>query len=48
MARIEVEKKEDREALAVILFKNGYTVKLAKEKPQGGSKLVYFVEYDKK
>lgn len=47
MARIEVDKKEDREDLALILFKNGYTVKLAKEKPQGSSKIVYFVEYEK-
>lgn len=48
MARIEVEKKEDREDLALILFKNGYTVKLTKETPQGAKKSVYFVEYEKK
>lgn len=48
MARIEVDKKEDREDLALILIKNGYTVRIAKEKPQGGSKFVFFVEYEKK
>lgn len=47
MARIEIDKKEDREALALILVKNGYTVKITKGKPQGGSKAVYFVEYEK-
>ncbi len=45
MTRIKIDKKEDSEQLALLLIKNGYKVKIVKEKATG-SKLAYFVEYE--
>ena len=45
MTRIKIDKKEDSEQLALLLIKNGYKVKIGKEKVTG-SKLAYFVEYE--
>lgn len=45
-ARIECEKAEDRDALVVILARNGYSVRQVKEKPNPkGTRYAYFVEY---
>ena len=45
-ARIECEKAEDRDALVVILDRNGYAVRQVREKPNPKStKYAYFVEY---
>ena len=45
-ARIECEKAEDRDALVVILARNGYAVRQVREKPNPKStKYTYFVEY---
>jgi hypothetical protein len=43
--KIDVELKADREALAVILAKNGYTVRIGKEMRGKTSKYTHFVEY---
>jgi len=43
--KIDCELKADREALAVILAKNGYTVRIGKEQRGKTSKYTYFVEY---
>ena len=45
--KVQIEKKEDREQLALILFRNGYTVKEIKTKQNGTSKFTYFVEFEK-
>ena len=44
-ARIECEKAEDRDALVVILARNGYAVRQVREKPNPKSTNAYFVEY---
>lgn len=36
---------EDRQALACLLIKAGYTVRIGKEKPEGSKTYIYFVEY---
>lgn len=41
--KIYVSNTEDRLALAAVLIKNGYTVRMSREKP--GNKVAYFVEY---
>ena len=41
--RIVVSNKEDRQALALILVKNGYTVRVVKER--FGNKTTMYVEY---
>lgn len=43
MIRLEIENKEDREALAVILFKNGYTVKQTRSRKIDNKRYVYYV-----
>ena len=35
----------DRKALVVVLSMNGYTVRMGKEKRNGKSAVIYFVEY---
>lgn len=41
--KIYVSNTEDRMALAAVLIKNGYTVRMSREKQ--GNKTIYFVEY---
>ena len=43
--KIDCDKVEDRKALAVALSMNGYTVRMGKEKRNGKSAVIYFVEY---
>ena len=41
--RIKVNNAEDRQTIAAVLIKNGYTVRLVKEKV--GKSMVQYVEY---
>lgn len=43
--KIDCSKADDRKELAVILVMNGYTVHMGKEKRNGKSAVIYFVEY---
>ena len=43
--KIDCDKVEDRKALVVVLSMNGYTVRMGKEKRDGKSAQIYFVEY---
>ena len=43
--KIDCAKVDDRKALAVILVMNGYIVRMGKEKRNGKSTMIYFVEY---
>ena len=44
--RIEVAKEADRDALALILYRNGYTVRYVKEKSmKGNNTYVHYIEY---
>ena len=43
--RIECEKAEDRDALVVIIARNGYTVRQAKERRGPNTRYTYFVEF---
>lgn len=47
--RIEIGERSDRETVAVILIRNGYTVRIVRQRRVGqGSKTYrYFVEYRK-
>lgn len=42
--KLKVAKPEDRDALCVILFRNGYTVRQTKEKPAGSKTFQHYVE----
>lgn len=42
--KILVSKAEDRDTMVVILVRNGYTVRQAKEKKPGDKTYSYFVE----
>lgn len=43
--KIDCDRVEDRKALVVVLPMNGYTVRMGKEKRNGKSAVIYFVEY---
>lgn len=43
--RIYISKPDDREAVIVILARNGYTVRQGKEKDRNTNKYVCYVEY---
>lgn len=43
--RIIVSNADDRQTLAVILIKNGYTVRFVKEKPADKKQIAVHVEY---
>lgn len=43
--KIDCNLVEDRKALVVVLSMNGYTVRMGKEKRNGKSAVIYFVEY---
>lgn len=43
--RLEIEKAEDRDAVVVILARNGYTVRQAKEKVGKNTRYTYYVEF---
>lgn len=44
MIKLRIEQKEDRESLAVILFRNGYTVKQVKiRRTDGKNRYNYYV-----
>lgn len=43
--RIECPKEQDRDALATILFRCGYTVRRVREKKGNGNTYIYYVEY---
>lgn len=36
---------DDRQAIATLLIKAGYAVRIGKEQPGGKGKTIYFVEY---
>lgn len=42
--KLKVSKPEDRDAMIVILARNGYTVRQGKEKKTGEKAFTYFVE----
>ena len=42
--KIKVSKAEDRDQMVVILARNGYTVRIGKEKPAGAKTAVSYVE----
>lgn len=44
---LEIGNQEDRVAVASLLFKNGYTVSLAKAKIKNNKSYTYFVKYSK-
>ncbi len=44
---LRVDNEEDRKAIAVILFKNGYTVSTVRQKRNGKS-FEYYVKYELK
>ena len=44
-AKIDCEKPADRDVLVQILARNGYIVRIAKEKRTSKSNYTYFVEY---
>lgn len=43
--KIDCEKPADRDALVQILARNGYTVRIGREKRTGKSNYTYFVEF---
>lgn len=43
--QIECAEKSDREALALILVRNGYTVRWCKAKKPGGNGYTHYIEY---
>lgn len=43
--KIDCDRVEDRKALVVVPSMNGYTVRMGKEKRNGKSAVIYFVEY---
>lgn len=43
--KIDCNLVDDRKELTVILAMNGYTVRMGKEKRNGKSAVIYFVEY---
>ena len=43
--KIDCDRVEDRKALVVVLSMNGYIVRMGKEKRNGKSAVIYFVEY---
>jgi hypothetical protein len=44
--RIKISNKEDRETVAIVLIRNGYTVKIVALKNSAG-KNEYYVEFEK-
>ena len=45
VTRLEIEKAEDRDAVVVILARNGYTVRQTKEKVGKNTRYTYYVEF---
>ena len=45
--KLFIANKDDREAVAVILFRNGYTVRQKKVKPAGAKKAETILEVEK-
>lgn len=45
VTRLEIEKAEDRDAVVVILARNGYTVRQVKEKVGKNTRYTYYVEF---
>lgn len=43
--RIECAKEDDRDALAMILVRNGYTVRRHRERAKKGNAYVHYIEY---
>jgi hypothetical protein len=43
--RVYIERESDRDVLITILARNGYIVRQGKEKPKGGTRWQYYVEY---
>lgn len=43
--RIYCTRADERKSLVTILARNGYTVRIGKEKPAGGKAQVFFVEH---
>ena len=47
MERLEIQNAADRDTVAQILFRNGYTVKLSKSVPNGKTRNKTYLEYEK-
>lgn len=43
--RVEIEKADDRDTMLMILGRNGYTVRQAREKVGKNSRYTYYVEF---
>ena len=43
---LKIGSAEDREAIATILFRNGYTVHPVRYRPEGSKTYQYFVKYE--
>lgn len=43
--RVEIEKAEDRDALLMMLGRNGYTVRQIREKVGKNTRYTYYVEF---
>ena len=47
MEKLEISNSADRDMVAMILFRNNYTVKLIKEKPVGSTRAKTMLAYEK-
>lgn len=47
MTRIEIKNEEDRITIAAILVKNGYTVRIVRDRQTEKSIYKYFIEFEK-
>lgn len=45
MQRIYLDRADDRSAVGEVLIRNGYTVRIGKEKVTSGNKWLHFVEF---
>ena len=45
MQRIYLDRADDRSAVGEVLIRNGYTVRIGKEKATSGNKWLHFVEF---
>ncbi|MEG1758257.1 MAG: hypothetical protein RR235_07350 [Oscillospiraceae bacterium] len=47
MIKLYIDKAQDRETVACILIRNGYTVKQSKEKSAGSKSFIWYLEFAK-
>lgn len=45
MNRIYIERPDDRDSVVTVLARNGYTVRIGRQKAKNGSRYEWFVEY---